>query len=124
MQGVLVPEVGCIVLQSGGVCAPQQFLPVLHLSNSLQGRFESMTSRICVQYVCIQGAFLPVYEKYCLSIAGPDLASIAYEQVAHRSRLHPSICRRIVQEALMQLNQHIASSSYLQVQRLNSATCC
>ncbi|DBA93736.1 hypothetical protein WJX82_001647 [Trebouxia sp. C0006] len=86
-KGVLVPEVGCIVLQSGGVCAPQQFLPVLHLSNSLQGRFES-----------------------------PDLASIAYEQVAHRSRLHPSICRRIVQEALMQLNQHIASSSYLQVE--------
>ncbi|DBA65927.1 hypothetical protein WJX79_009404 [Trebouxia sp. C0005] len=86
-KGVVVPEVGCIVLQSGGVCAQQQFLPVLHLSNSLHGRFES-----------------------------PDLSSIAYEQVAHRSRIHPSICRRIVQEALMQLNQHIASSSYLQVE--------
>ncbi|DBA96759.1 TPA: hypothetical protein ACH3X1_015599 [Trebouxia sp. C0004] len=86
-KGVVVPEVGCIVLQSGGVCAQQQSLPVLHLSNSLQGRFES-----------------------------PDLVNIAYEQVAHRSRLHPSICRRVVQEALMQLNQHIASSSYLQVE--------
>ena len=43
MQGVVVPEIGCIVLQSGGVYAQQQFLPVLHLSNSLQGRFESMT---------------------------------------------------------------------------------
>jgi len=45
MQGVVVPEIGCIVLQSGGVYAQQQFLPVLHLSNSLQGRFESMTSK-------------------------------------------------------------------------------
>lgn len=121
MQGVVVPEVGCIVLQSGGVCAQQQFLPVLHLSNSLHGRFESATSKKCVQFVCIQSVFLPAFENRCLSTAGPDLSSIAYEQVAHRSRIHPSICRRIVQEALMQLNQHIASSSYLQVQHLKES---
>lgn len=47
--------------------------------------------------------------------AGPDLANIAYEQVAHRSRLHPSICKRVVLEALSLLSQHIASSTILQV---------
>ena len=39
-QGVLLPEIGSIVLQSGGVCTQQQLLPVLHLSNSLGGRLE------------------------------------------------------------------------------------
>lgn len=40
-QGVLLPEIGSIILQSGGACTLQQPLPVLHLSNSLQGRLES-----------------------------------------------------------------------------------
>lgn len=47
--------------------------------------------------------------------ADSSLASIAYEQVAHRSRLHPSVCRRAVHEALLLLSQHIASPHSLQV---------
>ena len=43
-QGVLLPEIGSIILQSGGACTLQQPLPVLHLSNSLQGRLESEES--------------------------------------------------------------------------------
>ena len=49
------------------------------------------------------------------STADNNLASIAYEQVAHRSRLHPSVCRRVVQEALLLLSQRISGPQSLQV---------
>ena len=49
------------------------------------------------------------------SAADSNLASIAYEQVAHRSRLHPSVCRRVVQEALLLLSQQITGPHSLQV---------
>lgn len=50
--------------------------------------------------------------------ADSNLASITYEQVAHRSRLHPSICRRVVQEAMVLLSQHIAGLGSIQVSSL------
>ena len=50
------------------------------------------------------------------NVAGAnELAQLGYEQIAHRSRLHPSICKRIVQEALSKLAQHIAAPTCLQV---------
>lgn len=85
-KGVELPALGSIVLQPGGVCS-QQCTPVLHLTGSLRSRLENN-----------------------------NLAQIAFEQVAHRSRLHPSICRRVVQEALSRLGQHISSAHSLQVE--------
>ena len=40
-QGVLLPALGSIALQSGRACSKQHAVPVLHLTNSLGGRFAS-----------------------------------------------------------------------------------
>lgn len=39
-QGVLLPSLGSLVMQSGGVCSEYQ-VPVLHLIGSLAGRLDS-----------------------------------------------------------------------------------
>ena len=110
-QGVLLPAIGSITLQSGGCCRQQPHIPVLHLSNSLGGRFESK-EKLRQKGMCMLSC---PNANGCTLVAGPNLTHISYEQVAHRSRLHPSICKRIVQEALLQLSYHIGAPSHLEV---------
>lgn len=110
-QGVELAALGSIVLQSGGVCS-QHHIPVLHLTGSLSTRLESELINLLLLGSIVH------YNRSAPGLrhaADNNLVPIAYEQVAHRSRLHPSICRRVVQEALSLLSHHISGPHSLQV---------